>query len=75
MIWEKTDDTPEPFYINGIQILVFLDYVKTHGINCAGLINIMRINTSGNVPGEGDWRGGTQSWYEYLKSKNVLIAF
>tara|TARA_B100001093_G_scaffold517422_1_gene598927 strand:+ start:2315 stop:2557 length:243 start_codon:yes stop_codon:yes gene_type:complete len=58
--FQKTDDTPEPFYINGIPNI---EYVKTYGINCAGLINIMRLTTSGTVPGEGDWRGGTLSWY------------
>ena len=70
--FQKTDDTPEPFYINEIPNI---EYVRTHGINCAGLINIMRLNTSGSVPGEGNWRGGTLSWYEYLKSKDVLIDF
>tara|TARA_B100000963_G_scaffold358967_1_gene384968 strand:+ start:5481 stop:6008 length:528 start_codon:yes stop_codon:yes gene_type:complete len=70
--FQKTNDTPEPFYINEIPNI---EYVRTHGINCAGLINIMRLNTSGSVPGEGNWRGGTLSWYEYLKSKDVLIDF
>jgi hypothetical protein len=32
----------------------------------------MRLNTSGSVPGEGDRRGGTLSWYEYLKSKKRI---
>jgi hypothetical protein len=69
---EKTDDKPEPFYINKIPDI---EYIKQHGINCAGLINIMRLNSCGNVPGKGEWRGGTQSWYNYLKSKDVLITF
>ena len=69
---QNTDDNPEPFYINEIPNI---EYIKQHGINCAGLINIMRLKCSGNIPGEGSWRGGTESWYNYLKSKNALIEF
>ncbi len=69
---EKTDDKPEPFYINNIPDN---EYIKKHGINCAGLINIMRLNSCGNVPGNGNWRGGIESWYNYLKSKEVLKPF
>lgn len=75
-LWEgdhqSTYDNSHPFYIDYIPDL---DYIKKYGINCAGLVNILRLKTCGNVPGEGKWRGGTLSWYNHLKSINALVNF
>ena len=63
---------PYPFYINEIPNI---EYIKQNGINCAGFINLLRLKSGKDVPGNGDYRGGTFSWFNHFKEKNCLEVF
>ena len=69
---QSTNQTPYPFYIDSIPSI---EYAKKYGMNCAGFINILRLRTGKSIPGEGKWRGGTESWYNYLNNNNLLTSF
>lgn len=75
-LWEgdhqTTDQTPHLFYIDYIPDI---EYIKKYGMNCVGFINILRQKKGNCIPGEGKWRGGTESWYNYLNNKNLLEPF
>jgi len=72
--WTKgsTNEAPHPFYIEKIPTKA---YLKKHGINCAGFINLLRQKAGKKVPGSGINRGGTDGWFNYLKKKQVLEKF
>jgi cell wall-associated NlpC family hydrolase len=73
--WWKSGSTTKdkhPFYVDAIPTKT---YIKKNGICCAGLINIMRQKAGYEVPGIGIYKGGTYSWYKYLKKKKVLEKF
>ena len=61
-----------PFYID---VLPSLSYIKEHGINCTGLINILRQKVGKEIPGNGEYRVGTVEWYNFLKKKKVIHKF
>lgn len=63
---KTTDDNPYPFYLNEIPSKT---YIKKHGINCTGLINLMRQKINLTVPGKGQYKGGPTAWYYYLNNK------
>jgi len=63
---------PHPFYIDDMPTNA---YLKKHGTNCTGFINILRQKAGKSVPGSGEWKGGMSGWYDYLKSKKVLKKF
>tara|TARA_Y100000816_G_scaffold227267_1_gene172319 strand:+ start:2581 stop:3108 length:528 start_codon:yes stop_codon:yes gene_type:complete len=63
---------PHPFYVNEIPDI---EYIKQHGINCAGFINLLRLKSGRNVPGNGDFKGGTFSWFNYFQDKKCLEVF
>lgn len=70
--WWKSGDVEETFYVNGLPSKREL---KTKGINCAGLINMLRQFYGNNLPeiyNPDLVKGGTGYWYQYLKSKQVL---
>lgn len=69
---ECTLDKDEPFYCSRIKSPA---YVKKHGCNCAGLINLIHNKRRLPVPGCGDgkkYAGGTYMWYKHLKSIKAL---
>ena len=68
----STMTTLHPFYVDYIPPI---NYIKKHGINCAGLVNIMRLKNGKNIPGFGIYRGGTGMWDYYLNSKKLLEKF
>ena len=68
----STMTTLHPFYVDYIPPI---NYIKKHGINCAGLVNIMRLKNGKNIPGFGIYRGGTEMWVYYLNSKKLLEKF
>ena len=58
--WEDGDSTKKdihPFYIIGD--IPAVDYVRKHGINCAGVVNLMRRVVGKPVKDD----GGTISWF------------
>ena len=61
-----------PFYVNGIPDI---EYIKKNGINCAGFINLLRLKSGKDVPGNGDFKGGTFSWFNYFQDKKFLEVF
>lgn len=73
-LWEggPLSNTLYPFYVNE---LPNIEYIKKNGINCAGFINVLRLKVGKDVPGSGDDRGGTLSWFNYFKDKNLLEIF
>ena len=71
-VGESFSDTPHPFYLNEMPTD---EYLKENGTNCAGFINLLRHFTGRSVPGEGEWRGGTGGWYDYLSDQGVLEKF
>ena len=51
------------------------DSVAENGINCVGLLNIIRRTLGLEVPGvieEKKYSGGTYEWYKYLKKNKKL---
>ena len=69
---KTTDDEPYPFYLHEIPTT---SYIKKYGINCTGLINLMRQKINLSVPGKGVHKGGTPAWFYYLNNKNRLEKF
>ena len=61
-----------PFYVNEIPSI---EYIKKNGLNCAGFINLLRLKSGKDVPGTGEDRGGTLSWFNYFKDKKCLEVF
>jgi len=54
------------------------DSVAENGINCIGLLNIIRRTLGLEVPGvieEKKYSGGTYEWYKYLKKNKKLKKF
>jgi len=68
----KTTDKSYPFYVNRIPRRC---NIKKYGINCAGLINILRLNTGRKIQGGGPYRGGVLQWYQFLRRRGVLQRF
>ena len=73
--WFGSDTEEDIFYCNEIPTM---EKLNERGINCAGLINIMRIYSGGEIPEQKDAeevRGGTQFWYNYFNSVEKLEVF
>jgi hypothetical protein len=68
----NTTDKPEPFYVNQPKSIT---YVKKHGINCVGLINLLMHKVGNTIPGKGKYIGSTYPWFKSLKEKGVLQEF
>ena len=74
-LWLKgynTDGRHYPFYLDEIPKI---EYIRKHGINCVGMINLMVQKIGLKPPGRGIHRGGTPAWYYHLKSKGKLEKF
>lgn len=73
-LWQGGDLSKDiyPFYVNEIPSI---EYIKQNGINCAGFINLLRLKSGMNVPGSGEFKGGTFSWFNYFQDKNCLEVF
>lgn len=69
---KPTTETCHPFYADEMPSIT---YIKKHGINCTGVVNLMRQKLGLSVPGKGRHRGGTTAWYYYLKNKGGLEKF
>ena len=56
-----------------------IDIIKREGMNCAGLINLMRRKAGLSVlvlkPDRKNVLGGTDDWFKYLNSKDRLQPF
>ena len=61
-----------PFYLDEVPCIT---YIKKHGINCVGMINLMVQQVGLKTPGKGIHRGGPNAWYYYLKSKGKIEKF
>ena len=73
--WWKCGSTTQkdhPFYVDKLPTK---KYLKENGINCAGLINLLRLKVGKEVPGKGNEKGGTVAWLKFLKKKDVLEKF
>jgi len=68
-IWWKSGSTCDPIYPFYVDKKPSRSYIKQNGINCAGFINLLRQKAGFEVPGTGKYRGGTASWFFYLKRK------
>ena len=57
--------------------IVDFDTIKQKGINCVGLINIIRRCLALKIPGlkKSNYAGGTYEWYKYLKKHKKLHKF
>ena len=80
-VWWKEGETtatkPSPFYCRSTDA-PNLDFVKAHGTNCAGLLNLLWHIKGNVVPGlkSGLWNaGGTTIWHSYLESIGALEPF
>jgi len=66
-------DSDDFFYVNEIPSI---KCIKNKGIACTGLINILRQSVGSKIPESSTaFRGGTEFWYKYLRSKKVLEKF
>lgn len=69
---EPTSAKPAPFYCAST---VNLEYIKIHGCNCAGLLNLLAHVKGSPVPGVKSnifYAGGTYVWHSYLESIGAL---
>ena len=60
---DTTSDNHYPFYITKVKD------------NCAGFINLLRLNLGLDIKGSGDYKGGTYCWHNYFKENNMLEEF
>lgn len=70
----STLDTAAPFYCHG---LPSYEFIRRHGCNCAGLMNLLQARFHLPIPGVGEnhkYAGGTYVWFEYLKQSGFLEA-
>jgi len=75
--WNNTmEDCGPQAYAESNDIVNF-DIIKKTGINCVGLINIIRRCLGLNIPAFGisNYAGGTYEWYKYLKKNKKLKKF
>lgn len=75
--WWNEDSGDDMFYTNGIPEL---STIKSIGINCAGLVNLIRQKSGLTIPelnqdDEGVVRGGTYHWYNYFLENKLLNKF
>jgi len=64
--------TSAPFYC---QDSPSYDYIRTHGCNCAGLVNLLQTRNHLPIPGVAEHRiyaGGTEEWFQYLDREGML---
>jgi len=77
--WDTDNDKSiDPMYAHNSFSEIDLDKVQKNGLNCAGVINLVRLNLGLQVPGVDEkhkWAGGTTIWFRYLKKKNWLEPF
>jgi hypothetical protein len=45
---------------------------KIKSASCGGFINLLRRSLDLNIPGKGDYKGGTQQWFYVLNKKKLL---
>ena len=75
--WNDTmEDCGPQAYARDINIVNF-DIIKKTGINCVGLINIIRRCLELDIPAfeTSNYAGGTYEWYKYLKKNKKLKKF
>ena len=66
-----------PYYIGTGNIPLYKK-IKKEGVNCSGLVNLIRRYLGLEIPGmiiaepEHYWPGGTGAWFSYLLCKNRL---
>ncbi len=74
--WWNEETDIEMFYVDGIPEI---EEIHKKGINCAGLINIIRQKSGLSVPelkdSECEIRGGTYHYYEYFEENKLLEEF
>jgi len=73
--WTGSDKEEDIFYCNEIPSM---EKLKEKGINCAGLINVMRMYSGVEIPEQKDKdvvRGGTRFWYNYFNNLGKLEVF
>ena len=73
--WWKECSTIKEIYPFYVETVPSMEYIEKYGINCTGLINLLRQMAGKDIPGKGIYRGGTNQWYKFLKKKNVLHKF
>ena len=73
--WWKSGSTTKEIYPFYVDTVPSIDYIKKYGINCTGLINLLRQMAGKDIPGNGIYRGGTDQWFKFLKKKKVLHKF
>lgn len=73
LTWDYGDikDGP-PFYVDKPESA---EYVKQHGVCCAGLMNLILHYVNKDVPGNGCYGGGTISWFDHFRDAGLLHDF
>lgn len=69
----STTDSTAPFYVD--VELPSKRYIRRHGTNCAGFVNLLRLFVGKSIPGKGKYHGGTACWYRWCKKKDILHEF
>lgn len=73
--WWTGSEKEDIFYCDEIPSMKKL---REKGINCAGLINVMRMYSGREIPAQNDElivRGGTRFWYNYFDKLGKLELF
>ena len=65
-------------YASNSSVIPSKTEIIKHGMNCVGIINLMRRMVNKNIPGVKEKRkfaGSTSLWFNYLKKNNLLKKF
>lgn len=77
--WDTDNDKKiDPMYAFNSFYEIDLDKVQKNGLNCAGVINLVRLKLGLKVPGvdeKNKFAGGTSNWFRYLKKNDWLEPF
>ena len=75
--WNNTMENCGPQSYTESNDIVNFDIIKKTGINCVGLINIIRRCLKLHIPGfeTSNYAGGTYEWFKYLKKNKKLKKF
>lgn len=83
--FNETKDSPpsldkdeEPFWVGINHPLPNINVLQKNGMCCVGMINLVRRYLNMSIPSYIDSKknifiGGTEAWFQYLKSENRLI--
>lgn len=68
----STNHEPHPFYIDEPKPI---EYIKEHGVNCAGFCNLLLHRSGKPIPGDGEYKGGTAEYLRHYTELGVVKSY